>query len=418
LHRFLDRVLALAWAVFALALSIPAGAEAQQAADPFRLEGELRIGEQPAEVGWVVLHQVTPEEAGAIDSVQVGPQGRFQLTLPAAPVEGSGIVFFATHRYEDILYFGPPISRLAEGELYRVQAWPRRVAPREGVSLPVVVRNLFVEEGPFGWRVTDLVEIRNDSAFSWVPDPNDPTSKVWSYPLPPGASSFRLGDGDPAFGAVTFEEGQVHLRAAVQPGERLLVFLYEVPSIEMSVPLPGQTGILEFLVRLPVGPLRVSGLQSAGPVEIERGVSYLRWYGEELRDLVVQVRPGEDKPFPFAWIAAGLGFLLAVSGAWLIRDRIRKGSSTPSPSGRNGGGPLPASASEATPFARRKALLLAVAQLDEEAEAASAQGESALERRERAQRRGVLLAELEVAETELRMDQAERARGSGANRQG
>jgi hypothetical protein len=407
--------------------SPPAGQEAPQAGQETArspvVEGRLRLGDIPADSGTVVLHRVTPEEAGPVDSVQVVEGGAFQLELPHVPVRGSGEVFFASHRFEGILYFGPPLA-LAEqlDSVYTIQAYPTRAAPAAGIPFPVSVRNLFVEEGPMGWRVTDLVELRNDSIVTWVPDPEVPAAAVWRYPLPPEASAFRLGEGDLSPGSVTFEDGGVIVRAPVLPGDRLLVFHYELPSLETELPLPGTTGVLELLVRQPAPSLRVDRLQAAGPMEIERGVSYFRWWGEGLEDQVVRIRPGEDRGVPVAWIAVGLAFLLAVVGGWLVLRRTRPagqlGGSFPEVVGEAGAptrqgvppgvpgagaGPGPSGHQGATtPFARRRALLLTIAQLDEEAERAKGDGEPRSVQRERAARREALLAELEAVEVALR----------------
>ncbi len=399
----------------------------EQEASP-RVSGILRRGEAPADSGTVVLHRVTPEEAGAIDSVRVGSDGAFELVLPHTPVRGSGEVFFASHRYEGILYFGSPLAMAEQlDSLYTVQAYETRPAPSGGLPLPVRVRNLFVEEGPMGWRVTDLVEIRNDSALTWVPDPGEDGAVVWRYPLPSEASSFRLGEGDLAPGAVTWEEGEVRVRAPVLPGERLLVFHYEIPSLETRFPLPGHTGILELLVRQPAPPLRVENLQAAGPMEIERGVTYFRWWGEGLQDQEIRMRPGEDGGIPVAWMAVGIAFLLALAGIWLVLGRRRQAGAgvgpgsaggaagsggatgSPPPGGRERGGE--GVGSGATAFARRRSLLLAIARLDEEGESAPG-GESGEARRERQARREALLRELEEVEAELRGEDASEGRGT------
>lgn len=407
--------------------SSPVGQEAspagQEVARSPVVEGRLRLGDVPADSGTVVLHRVTPEEAGPVDSVQVVEGGEFQLELPNVPIRGSGEVFFASHRFEGILYFGPPLALADQlDSLYTIQAYPTRAAPAGGIPFPVTVRNLFVEEGPMGWRVTDLVELRNDSTVTWIPDPDVPASVVWRYPLPVEASAFRLGEGDLSPGSVSFEDGEVMVRAPVLPGDRLLVLHYEIPSLDTELPLPGTTGVLELLVRQPAPSLRVDGLQAAGPMEIERGVSYFRWWGEGLADQVVRVRPGEDRRVPVAWIAVGLAFLLAVVGGWLVLRRTRPagrpdgsvpgaasevGASTgegilPGGPGVGAGPGSPGQRGATTPFARRRTLLLTIAQLDEEAERGEGHGEPRSVRRERAARRDALLAELEAVELALR----------------
>lgn len=388
---------------------------------PQVVEGRLLLGDAVADSGTVVLHRVTPEEASAVDSVEV-TGGGFQLRLPHLPVPGSGEVFFASHRYQGILYFGPALAMAEQVDsVYTIRAYSTRAAPPQGLALPVAVRNLFVEEGPMGWRVTDLVEIRNDSSVTWIPDPESTGAVVWSYPLAPDASSFRLGDGDLAPGSVTWEDGMVRVRAPILPGERLLVFHYEIPSLETEFPLPGVTEILELLVRQPAPPLRVDALQAAGPMEIERGVNYFRWWGQGLQDQVVQLRPGEDRGIPMAWVAVGIAFVLTLVGGWLVVGPSRpsfgagglerRGEGVRGKAGDTpGSGPGPGASSPAdgvTPFVRRRSLLLAIARLDEEGSAAAAKAESPEARRRREVQREALLTELQAVEAELEPEDAQ-----------
>ena len=73
----------------------------------------------------MVLHQVSPDFTGEIDSVAVGPGGSFRLTLPHVPDhEARSEVFFASLRYREILYFGPAITDpIHLDSLYLIQVY-------------------------------------------------------------------------------------------------------------------------------------------------------------------------------------------------------------------------------------------------------------------------------------------------------
>ena len=306
------------------AASSVAGDTVEVGAEPVdaRLVGRLMLGGQPADTGTVVLHRVTPEEAGPVDSVRVEEDGDFELLLPGLPVPGSGEVFFASARYEGILYFGSAITEPAQlDSLYVVETHRTRRAPEGGLPFEVEVRNIFIDQGPMGWRATDLFQVRNDSAYTWVSGGDDVVdgAVVWSYPLPTGAVSPRVGQSDLSPDAVRFEDGGIQVYSPVPPGDRLFVIQYELEELEFSLPLPGETGIIEVLVDEAAPSLRMDGLRADQPVEMEPGSIYRRWSGQELSNRAVQVAPGregDDDVMP--WIAFVLALILAAAGFWAV----------------------------------------------------------------------------------------------------
>ena len=54
--------------------------EAQVEAVPV-IQGEVRVGEVPLPGAMVVLHQVSSELSGEVDSVRAGPEGTFRLSV-------------------------------------------------------------------------------------------------------------------------------------------------------------------------------------------------------------------------------------------------------------------------------------------------------------------------------------------------
>lgn len=326
----------------------PASLRAEQAqavpADPV-VQGTLLVDGAPADSGTVVLHRVTPAESGPVDSVRVGPDGGFALALPHAPESGSGEVFFASARREGILYFGPPVTEMANlDEPYVISSYGTRDAPPGGLPFAIRVRNVFIDEGPMGWRATDLIEIRNDSAVTWVS--LDDEHPVWRYPLPPGARSFRVGESGLAEDAVRFEDGGILVFSPVPPGERLYMVQYELDDLEFSLPLPGTTEVVEVLMREPSPAVTMEGLARAQPVQLEPEVFYARWSAEDVSDRVVRVRRGEEREGDILpWVGLGLALLLAGVGLWAILRSTASGDAPPS---------------------SRKALLMEVAELDED----------------------------------------------------
>lgn len=321
--------------------------------DPLRVWGTLWVGGVPADTGTVVLHRVRPEGSGAIDSLRVNEGGRFEFEIPFAPLPGTGELYFASARHEGVLYFGGALSTPEQfDEPYDIRAFPLRPVGTGTPRFRVAARNLFIEEGPQGWRVTDVFEVLNEDEVTWGPD--EPGGTVWGYPLPAEAWNVVPAEGDAAPGSLRLDRGAVEQIAPFPPGPRLIVIRYDLPSLAFTLPLPGRTEIFELLIKEPVPPHRVEGLIPAEPVEIERGSLYQRWWGEDLLNVNPRIQLGEATEFPMAGVAALLAALLVGAGSWLVLKRPGQGPERRSPT------PAP-TAHEAS----RKARIRRIAELDE-----------------------------------------------------
>ncbi len=290
------------------------------------LTGQVRLADTTLTQGTVILHLVSPNESGEVDSTKVDAEGRFRFDLPRVPdSDGSGEIYFASIRYAGILYFGPAIARAIQlDSVYLVQVYDVEPAPPEGASLVISTRNLFLEQSnEDGWRATDLFELRNDLNRTLVAEDG---GLVWSYPLPAGATDFALGDASALpEEAITFSDGRIELRAPLPPGDRVFVARYTIPAPPIELPMPGVTEVMELLVREPAPPLDVEGLTAVELVTIEPGSSYRRYSREDIQDLVVSLVEGESTSgLPTEWLAVFLIMLLGGAGLFAIyRPRRR-----------------------------------------------------------------------------------------------
>lgn len=329
--------------LLASVVALPAPAD-EQLSGGFRVSGQLRVGEEFADSGSVVLHRVSGFFTGAVDSTKIGPGGTFELRVPETPIPGGGDVYFASVRWDDVVYFGPAIAEPPDpGAAYVVQAYP---AAEAEVPPPVRVRNIFLERadpGP-GWRAMDLFEVRNATSTTLVAGPSGAT---WSYPLPPGAVEFVVGESDLSPGAASFSAGRVSVSAALRPGESVYLFRYRLPGDVLRIPLEGPTASMELLIREPAGELSVQGLAAAEPVELEGG-TYRRFAGRDLAPATIVASRGATASEPASSIpllAAVLTLVLAVAGA-LVVARLQSRRRLP-------------------PAAARRQGLLEIAELDE-----------------------------------------------------
>jgi hypothetical protein len=343
-------MMALGVALSVPAVPAPVGAQVEAEAV---LEGRVERASEALAGVTVSLHRVSADEAGEVDRVTADSAGRFRFRLPRVPDPGSrSEVFFGSVRHQGVLYFGNAISQASQlDSLYVINVYDTASAPQSGASLPVQVRTVVLEPMDEGWRVTDLLELRNDGDRTLVASPDGAT---WEYPLPPESLDHEVGDADvPAEGA-EFSGTTLVIRAAIPPGPRLHLVRYRLPSQAASLPMPGSTERVELLVREPAPPLTVTGLVASPPLELEPGTTYRRFTAQNARDVMVTIGPGrEPANLPLPWIAITLAMALAAVGLWATRRRPTAPPSAPI-------APVPLSRSE---------VLLRVAKLDEAFEA-------------------------------------------------
>jgi len=340
-----------------------------------RIRGEVRVGEQPHGGSTVVLHRVSPESSGEIDSVRAAPDGSFEIGLPHVPSHAvDSEIFFASVRFRGLYYFGPAITTAVQLDtLYLIQAYDTLSVPPGGAALPLLSRSLFLEKNTDGWIVTDVFQLLQEEDRTFF-SPVD--GVTWSYPLPASARDFEVGQGDLAPESIRFLDGGVELSAPLPPGDRFLMVRYHLPEDDFLLPLPGRTDRLEILVREPGPAAEFSPLIPSSPVEMEPGNVYRRYVAENLLDTEVQA---EVAPEPIAFRAEWLGLLLAaVLGAAGVFGYRRRGQST--------------EVTSHAPKRTREDIIVAIAHLDE---AFDRGGEASMEGRASYEsKRSDLLAEL------------------------
>ncbi len=328
-------------------LSAP-GLPAQEEVVPI-LRGQVKVGSGPLPGAMVVLHQVSDELSGEIDSIRAGSDGTFQLTLPRMPDHGvSSEIFFASVRHQSLLYFGSAIATPVQlDSLYLIQAYDTLTVPAGGVSLPIAARNLFLTKDEEGWEVADFFQIRHDGEGTLF-SPSE--GIIWEYPLPEGIREFEVGQGDLSPEAVQYESGNLTVYSPIPPGERFFLVRYRIPMEDFSLPMPGTTEHMEVLVRDPGPTAEFLPLTPSTPVELEPGNRFNRFEGDNLQD--TQIR-ATLLPEPFQFRAEWLGLLFAtlLGGLGVFAYRLRA-----SPRSTEGPGPK---------LETRSDLVHAIAHLDE-----------------------------------------------------
>ena len=332
-----------------VALCLPVGSAGQAPADPV-LTGRVLLGDGTLGSGTVVLHHMSDQSGGEVDSTSVGADGSFALRLPGVPNPALGDLYFASVRHDGVMYFGTAVSAAIQlDSLYEIQAYDTLLAPADGMPVALQARNIFLEPNGDAWQATDVFQLRNDGDRTIVARPE---GHVWSYPLPAGARDVLTGEGEMSPDVATYQDGAFVVRAALPPGERLFVVRYLLDSPETTIPTPGETELFDLLIREPAPPLEVDAMRQVESVELEAGQTFRRYAAENLTSPFVSVTAGEPiPPPPVHWIAVVLAVVLTGGGLLAFRGRPRA---------------APA------PVDDRQAILVQLARLDEDFERSSA----------------------------------------------
>ncbi len=342
--------LSLLLLILLLVSPLPQGEKlgAQEEVTPV-LEGQVRAGDDPLPDVWVVLHRVSRDFSGEVDSVRTRGDGSFRMELPRLPDHGvSSEVFFASVRYRNLLYFGPALTSPTQlDSLYLVQAYDTLSVPPGGAPLPVSHRTLFLSKTSQGWDVTDVFQLSQDEGRTLF-SPEE--GMVWSYPLPAEATGFEVGQSDLVPEDTRFQDGFIRVFSPIPPGERIYLFRYSIPSEEFAVPLGPPIRQMEVLMPESVPEMEVLPLTRGMPVEMQPGEVFRRFEGTNLQDGAVELRL---LPQAFRISAEWMGILLAtlLGGFGVFAYRLRSRDTTaPTREGMGQG---------------REKLLLAIAELDE-----------------------------------------------------
>ena len=266
----------------------------------------------------VVLHRVSADDSGPVDSLSSGADGQFRFRLPG--VSGTPALtdaWFFSVRHAGVTYFGTPIHTAAQlDSLHVLQVYDTTTAPAGGASLPLVARYTMLEGEPEGWYVTDMMQLVNDGERTLVAGAGGAT---WVYPLPAGAADLEIRGEQTAFSGARIADGALRVTSAIPPGQREFLVRYRVPEPFVTLRYPGVTGEAGLLVREPTPQLAVDGLNSEAPVEMAMGVRYRRYTGTQLVDAVVAVRELNEPPrLLLGWVTVAVAMVLTVAGAFAM----------------------------------------------------------------------------------------------------
>jgi hypothetical protein len=244
---------------------------------------------QPVGGQVVVLHRISADSSGPVDSMPTGAGGAYRFTYR---LEGTRSMYIVSARYAGVAYFTMPLrdrtvnSPDGDVTVYDTTsaAFPLSVRARHVVIAPADAGGLR--------RVVDVFEVANDSNRTLIAGPGGGT---WRVRLPDAARDPSAGGGDLPAEAFRFGEGNADLQVPFPPGSRQLVLQYAIPAnARVTIPVGDRVSTLEVLLEGRGATVNGAGLATEDTVSLE-GRTFQR--------------------FTAAEVAAGTSFVVARSGA-------------------------------------------------------------------------------------------------------
>lgn len=247
------------------------------------MSGELRRGGPrgaPLAGRWVVLHRVTMQEGGPVDSVRTDAVGKWRIRVPAVDSEA---IYVVSSLYAGLAYFSQPIHPVA-GRGIPVD--PLVVYDTSSTGPPLILQRRLVtiaHAKPDGSRdVLELLELVNPGTATRIaPDTLRP---VWEGAIPAGVVQFDVQAGDFSSDAVVRRGDQVRLFGPLQPnGFHQLSYAYTLPSsvAALALPIDQPTVELDLLLEDTLSQATAPGLRAGGVQPIEQR-SFMRYRADTL----------------------------------------------------------------------------------------------------------------------------------------
>jgi hypothetical protein len=258
---------------------------------------------------WVVLHRVGPDRAGPLDSIQSDARGRFSFKY--ARTGSTDAVYFVSAMHGGIAYFTPP---LPEG---KVSGDDGEITVFDTTSghVPITLQGHHVVVSAVDANarrtVVEVYDLSNDSSVTRIAAGDKPEHATFRARLTPGATDFRVSEGDVSAAAVSQANGVVSVFAPIAPGLKQLSFTYTLPakSFPLELPVEKNTSVYEILIEEKAGNVTGPRIKEVDPVTVDER-NFRRFLASAMPENSVAVI---DLPAPPSTRAIDPRFLVAIT---------------------------------------------------------------------------------------------------------
>lgn len=225
----------------------------------------------PLPNAWVVLHRVTREGGGPLDSVRTDARGRYRIPLR---VDDTTEVYVVSAWYDSLAYFSLPLNVVGRPAVHveDIVAFPTMTT---GPPIRLARRLVTIARpGPDGTReVLEILELENTGYTTRIT--KDTLVPTWAGRVPDVAGQFQGGQGDISPEAIVFRNDSVHVLGPIPPGPpKQLSYGYSLPASARTLVLPidQPTVELNLLIEDTAAVVTVPppGVESLGVQEIEQ----------------------------------------------------------------------------------------------------------------------------------------------------
>lgn len=252
----------------------------------------------------VMLHRISRDRQGPIDSVISDRAGRFRFRFQG----DTAAVFLVSAGWDGIEYFSTPLHTdpaLPDTALSLVLSDTSSRAQVTTVSRHLVISR----PGADGLRpALEIVSISNAGPATRIaPDTLHPS---WATPLPRNVAGFTAGSGDFSSEALVVKNDSVLVFAPIAPGDKQLVYTYAFPPDPGAVIVPIGDSIGRLTIMLEEMDLAVKGGVVRGDSQVIEGRVFRRWEGAAAAGAAITI------PFPgnrSGWIIPALVGALALA---------------------------------------------------------------------------------------------------------
>lgn len=272
---------------------------------------------------WVVLHRVTRESGGPLDSVRSDARGRYRLTLRNPD---TAVVYVVSAWHDSIAYFSLPLNAVGRPAVH-VEDLITFGTTTNGPPIRLERRLATIASAnASGTReVLEILELQNTGSTTRIT--KDTLVPTWAGRVPAGVGQLRGGQGDISPDAMVFRNDSVFVLGPIPPGPvKQLSYAYSLPDNVRTfvIPIDQATGDVNLLVEDTTAVVSGAKLDTLGVQELEqrRFAAYRAGPLKAGERIEIQLPAGKFRaqtllPYIIAVLAAGMVLALV----WALRRK-------------------------------------------------------------------------------------------------